>query len=129
MKLRRLRPAMLLWAGLSLCSGLPLGHAAEAPLPEAWPIAGQQGIMRFVIVPTALARDREAYARQIDLLCQTGQSCFLNFYTNTQGAVLAVPLPDAIDRQATAVFRRSIKQGAELMRWSCRLQVAADDCF
>ena len=131
----RLRPDLLRSAALSLslCLGLflclPPGHAADAPPPEPWPVAGQQGIMRFVIVPTALARDREAYARQIELLCQPGQSCFLNFYTNTQGAALAVPLPDAIDKEATAVFRRSIKQGAELMRWSCRLQLAPDDCF
>jgi hypothetical protein len=96
---------------------------------EPWPVAGQQGIMRFVIVPTELARDREAYARQIELLCATGQTCFLNFYTNTRGATLAMPLPDAIDHEATAVFRRSMKQGAELLRWSCRLQVAPDDCF
>ncbi len=129
----RLRPDLLRSAALSLSLCLflclPPGHAADAPPPEPWPVAGQQGIMRFVIVPTALARDREAYARQIELLCQPGQSCFLNFYTNTQGAALAVPLPDLIDREATVVFRRSLKQGAELMRWSCRLQVAADDCF
>jgi hypothetical protein len=132
MKNGRLRTDMLRSAALCLGLGLGLpllGHAADATPPEPWPIAGQQGIMRFVIVPTALARDREAYARQIELLCQPGQSCFLNFYTNTQGAVIAVPLPDTIDKEATAVFRRSIKQGAELMRWSCRMQVAPDDCF
>jgi len=91
-----------------LCQG-----AANA-VPEAWPVAGQQGVLRFVIVPTELARDRAAYARQIELLCQPGQTCFLNFYTNTAGAALTVPLPDAIDHEATAVFRRSMKQGAEL---------------
>jgi hypothetical protein len=106
-----------------LCQG-----AANA-VPEAWPVAGQQGVLRFVIVPTELARDRAAYARQIELLCQPGQTCFLNFYTNTAGAALTVPLPDAIDHEATAVFRRSMKQGAELMRWSCRLQITLDDCF
>jgi hypothetical protein len=127
MKHWRLRPDLLLWAGLGL-SALP-AHAADPTPADAWPVAGQQGIMRFVIVPTELARDRAAYARQIELLCPPGQSCFLNFYTNTSGAALAVPLPDAIDAQATAVFRRSMKQGAELMRWSCRLQVAPDDCF
>ena len=108
---------------------LLLCHGASAAPPEPWPVAGQQGILRFVIVPTELARDRAAYARQIDLLCQAGQTCFLNFYTNTDGAALTVPLPDAIDQQATAVFRRSMKQGAELMRWRCRLQLAPDVCF
>jgi hypothetical protein len=116
---------------LGACMALTLscGMRATAAPAEPWPVAGRQGVMRFVIVPTELARDRAAYASQIELLCQPGQSCFLNFYTNTQGAALAVPLPDAIDQEATAVFRRSMKQGAELMRWSCRLQVAPDDCF
>ena len=119
------RHPLLRWAGLSLL----LCHGAHAAPPEPWPVAGQQGIMRFVIVPTELARDRAAYARQIELLCLPAQTCFLNFYTNTSGAALAMPLPDAIDHEATAVFRRSMKQGAELLRWSCRLQVAPDDCF
>ena len=122
---RRAMFALSAWMALESLFG---SHTTAAPT-EPWPVAGQQGIMRFVIVPTELARDREAYARQIELLCQPGQSCFLNFYTNTSGAALTMPLPDAIDREATAVFRRSMKQGAELLRWSCRLQVAPDNCF
>jgi hypothetical protein len=116
---------LLLRAGF----GLLLCHGAAGAPPDPWPLAGQQGILRFVIVPTELARDRAAYAQQIDILCAPGQSCFLNFYTNTTGAALAVPLPDVIDQEATAVFRRSMKQAAELMRWSCRLQLAPADCF
>ena len=104
--------------------------AAGAPrAAEGWQLAGQQGIMRYVIVPTELARDREAYARQIEQLCAAGQSCFLNFYTNSSGAPVGLPLPDAIDHEATAVFRRSVKQGGEMLRWSCRLQINPDDCF
>ena len=103
--------------------------AASAFAAEPWQVAGQQGIMRFVIVPTELARDRAAYAQQIELLCPPGQTCFLNFYTNSSGAPVALPLPDAIDKEPTAVFRRSIKQGGELMRWSCRLGMAGEDCF
>jgi hypothetical protein len=122
-----LRLTSLLRLGL-LLAWLP-GAAALAEPADTWPVAGQQGIIRFVIVPVESARDRAAYARQIELLCAPGQSCFLNFYTNSSGAPLAVPLPDAIDREATVVFRRSLKQGAELLRWSCRLQVVTDDCF
>jgi len=85
--------------------------------------------MRFVIVPVASTRDRTAYERQIRRLCEPDRTCFLNFYTNSSGAPLAVPLPDAIDREATAVFRRSTKQGAESFRWSCRLQLPDDNCF
>jgi hypothetical protein len=111
---------------LLLASHTPnLAQAEEAP----WQVAGQQGLMRFVIVPQDMARDRPAYERQIDRLCEPKRSCFLNFYTNTRGAEVSVPLPDAIDREATAVFRRSPKQGAEMLRFSCRLQLADGDCF
>ena len=74
-------------------------------------MAGQQGLVRFVIAPRDQARDRAAYDRQIQLLCEPDRTCFLNFYTNSTGAPLAVPLPDAIDHEATAVFRRSAKRG------------------
>jgi hypothetical protein len=101
------------------------GRADDA----AWPVVGTQGLLRFVIVPVDQARDREAYGRQIRRLCPPDRSCFLNFYTNSSGAPLAVPLPDAIDREATATFRRSTKQVAESLRWSCRLQIPGEDCF
>lgn len=113
----------LMW----LISAGQLAIAADADVP--WPIAGQQGLMRFVIVPTALARDRAAYLRQIESLCEPNRSCFLNFYTNSTDAPLTVPLPDAIDHEATATFRRSMKQGAELLRWSCRLRLEDEGCF
>jgi len=95
----------------------------------AWQVVGQQGLMRFVIVPAEQARDRDAYVRQIKRLCEPDRTCFLNFYTNSTGAPLAMPLPDAVDREATAVFRRSSKQGAESLRWSCRMQLPEDNCF
>jgi hypothetical protein len=108
---------------------LALATAGAAHAAEPWQVAGRQGILRLVIVPTELARDRDAYAQQIEKLCEPGQSCFLNFYTNSSGAPVGLPLPDAIDQESTAVFRRSMKQGAELMRWNCRLQVQPDNCF
>lgn len=106
-----------------------LAAAAHAGDETPWPVAGQQGLMRFVIVPAELARDREAYVRQIARLCAPERTCFVNFYTNSSGAALAMPLPDAIDREATAVFRRSMKNGAESLRWSCRLQQPEPNCF
>jgi hypothetical protein len=96
---------------------------------DAWPVAGQQGLMRFVIVPQGQARDRAAYEREIQRLCEPDRTCFLNFYTNSTGAPVAVPLPDSVDREATATFRRSAKQGAERFMWSCRMQQVADACF
>lgn len=107
-------------------AALLAGAAAAGP---DWPVAGAQGLVRFVIVPEAEARDREAYARAIASLCEPGATCFLNFYTNSRGAAVALPLPDAIEREPAAIYRRSAKQGAERFQWSCRLQQGGDPCF
>lgn len=114
-----------------LVGGLLASTAAQAqePAPPPWQVAGRQGLMLLVIVPAAQATDPEAYQAQLKQLCPGERTCFVNFYTNSQGAEARVPLPDAIDREATATFRRSLKQGAESFRWSCRLQLAVANCF
>jgi hypothetical protein len=129
-------------ATLGLCAALwcaAVGHAqaqiqAQIPAqaqkpPAAWELAGRQGLMRFVIVPLAQAGNRDAYAQQVALLCQPQMTCFINFFSNSTGAPLSVPLPDAIAKEPTALFRRSTKQGAELFRWSCRMGTAEGNCF
>jgi hypothetical protein len=131
----RMRPTQFFGFPRHLPAGALLASLALAVLtaaqaaPEPWPVAGQQGLVRFVIVPAPLAADREAYRGQTQLLCEPERTCFLNFYTNTSGAAVAVPLPDAIDKEATAVFRRSAKQGAEKFMWSCRMKFAGEPCF
>ncbi|WP_200946736.1 hypothetical protein [Methylibium sp. Root1272] len=111
---------------MACTAGLACSPAAAA---DAWPVAGRQGIIRSVIVPADQAGQREAYQPQIDSLCAGAETCFLNFYTNSTGAPLAVPLPDAIANEPTAVLRRSAKQGVEGFRWSCRLKKPDPDCF
>lgn len=96
---------------------------------QDWAVAGRQGLVQLVIVPTGQAPERAAYDAQIARLCEPDRTCFLNFYTNSTGAPVELPLPDAIAHEATAIFRRSAKQQAELFRWSCRLQVAREECF
>lgn len=115
-------------AGLFFC--LAGAAAAQAP-PEAqpWPEVGRQGVVQLVIVPLAQARDRDAYSRQIALLCHGQNRCFINFYTNSSGAALSTPLPDAVWQEPTAVYRLSDKRGAELFRWSCRLGLEPATCF
>jgi heat shock protein HslJ len=107
--------------------------AAEPPKPGAaapsWPVVGRQGIIKVVIVPVASARDREAYDREIAAICGDGESCFVNFFSNSTGAPVTVPLPDVIANEATAIFRRSVKQGGEFFRWSCHLGLPTGDCF
>ena len=90
---------------------------------------GEQGVVRLVLVPTEQASNYSAYESQIARLCDPERTCFLNFYTNSTGANLGVPLPDAIASEATATFRRSMKRGAQLFMWSCRLKVPGKDCF
>jgi hypothetical protein len=114
-----------------LCTALGSARAQSQPLAAgaAWEVAGRQGLIQVVIVPQAQARDREAYARQVALLCQPQLTCFINFFSNSTGAPLSVPLPDAIAKEPTALFRRSTKQGAELFRWSCRMGSDEGNCF
>lgn len=119
---------VLLGAGLLAMAGTTVAQPAAAD-DEAWPVAGRQGVIQVVIVPEEAARDREAYTRQIERLCPPQSTCFLNFHTNSSGAPLAVPLPDAIAQESTAVFRRSVKQGGEYFRWSCRMGIDAANCF
>jgi hypothetical protein len=120
----RCRSPLMLIAACT--TGWASGPAAAA---EAWPVAGRQGIIRSVIVPADLAGQREAYQPQIDSLCAGAETCFINFYTNSTGAPLAVPLPDAIANEPTALLRRSAKQGVDGFRWSCRLKKPDPDCF
>lgn len=94
-----------------------------------WPVVGRQGIIKIVIVPTESARTRAAYDREIGAICEPEQSCFINFYSNSSGAPVGLPLPDAISNEATAIFRRSVKQAGEFFRWSCRLGLPESDCF
>ena len=111
-----------------LCLAGAAAHASMAAL-SAWTLAGMQGKIRIVVVPLAQAGDAAAYERQIEQLCAGQETCFVNFFTNSTGAAVQVPLPDAIANEATAVLRRSAKQGVDGFRWSCRMKKPGTDCF
>jgi hypothetical protein len=118
-------PAILTAAALLVPAPSP-----AAPVPaEAWAVMGQQGLVRFVVVPIDKATDQAAYEEQIARLCDPERTCFLNFYTNSTAATAGVPLPDAIANEATAMYRRSMKNGVQYFTWSCRLKVAGRECF
>lgn len=102
-----------------------LPATAEAP----WTVVGRQGLMQVVIVPKEQAADPLAYRAQVPKLCAPDTTCFINFYTNSTGAALELPLPDAIAAEATARFRRSTKNGVEVFQWSCRMGLGTPDCF
>lgn len=124
---KRCAHSLALLGGL-LCLAPSLVNS-QTPPADAWEVAGRQGLIHVVIVPQALARNRDAYTRQVAWLCPTTATCFVNFFTNSTGAPVSVPLPDAIANEPTAIFRRSAKQGAELFRWSCRMGSDAGNCF
>jgi hypothetical protein len=114
---------------LCLAVGGPIAGAVHAADADGWPVIGRQGIVSLVLVPEAQATELAAYRQQIDRLCQPDQTCFLNFYTNSKGVPVVVPLPDEISSEATATFRRSTKIGAEAFMWSCRLKASNQECF
>jgi hypothetical protein len=117
-------PARGLWAlAAVVCTG------AGAADPAPWQMVGRQGLVQVVIVPEAQRSDVAAYQAQIARLCPPERTCFVNFHTNSSGAEPALPLPDAIASEATARFRRSAKNGAEVLQWSCRLGMREGECF
>lgn len=105
--------------------------AAQAPsiAAQEWQHAGRLGKAQYIVVPAAHAREMGYYRRVIEQACADDGACFLRFFTNTHGAPVEVPLPDAIEREATVIFSRSDKRGAEDFRWSCRLQMPEGNCF
>ena len=104
---------------------------ASAGDSSSWQVVGVQGLVQVVVVPKEQARDLSAYKIQLARLCPPERTCFVNFYENTSGVKAELPLPDAIANEATARFRRSMKNGAELFQWSCRVAESTNDaqCF
>lgn len=103
--------------------------AASAARVTGWQLAGRLGLAQYIVVPAEQARDRAYHDAVIAEVCPADGTCFLRFFTNTENAPLAMPLPDAIEHQPTAMFQRSAKMRREMFQWACRLQVSADPCF
>ncbi len=114
-----------------LCSlaGMAAMAGAAAADETPWTLMGHQGIVQMVLIPLDQAKDEAAYERQIALICKEQVNCFLNFYTNSSSAPVAVPLPDEISREVTATYRKTYKKGVPQFSWSCRMQMIADNCF
>lgn len=87
------------------------------------------GIVQYIIVPADQARERGFYDRVVEAECGAAPRCFLRFFTNSSGAPVALPLPDAVQHEPTALFQRSDKRGGEDFRWACRMKVSTGDCF
>jgi hypothetical protein len=70
---------------------LVLARHVQAAPPDEWPVIGQQGLVRFVVVPPGKATDQASYEEQIVRLCEPERTCFLNFCTNSTQAAPSVP--------------------------------------
>jgi len=103
---------------------------AEPPAAADWHFAGRLGLLQFIVVPEASARDRGYYDRIIETVCNDDTaSCFLRFFTNASGVAMSFPLPDAVLAEPTVMFQRSAKHQREQFQWSCRLGLAESACF
>ena len=102
--------------------------AANTPADTPWQFAGRLGLVQYFVVPVAQAGDPQLYERAIAAACPPAGSCFLRFFTNSTGAPVAVPLPDAIASEPTAIYQRSDKQQAAALRFACRLKLPGN-CF
>ncbi len=111
--------------GLTLAGG---ARAADAPA-AGWQHAGRLGLVQYIIVAEAQARERAYYDRIINEACAERPTCFLRFFTNSKNVPVTLPLPDAIDHEATAIFQRSDKRGGADFRWSCRMKLSDGVCF
>jgi hypothetical protein len=121
-----MRTAIPLLLGASIA---PSAFAAESPGGPEWQVAGRLGLLQFVVVAEARAKDRSFYDSIVKALCEPDTTCFLRFFTNSKQAPVRVPLPDAILAEPTATFQRSAKQGNAVFQWSCRTGLAAGNCF
>ncbi|HSI49233.1 MAG TPA: hypothetical protein VLA61_13250 [Ideonella sp.] len=122
------RRVVCLLAGVVAMLGVAGVKSEDSP---SWQVVGVQGLVQVVIVPKEQAKDFSAYKLQLARLCPPERTCFVNFYENTLGVKGELPLPDAIANQPAARFRRSMKNGAELFQWSCRVAENSNDaqCF
>jgi hypothetical protein len=115
-------------SALFICMTISL-QAVAATDATSWQVVGHQGVLQVVIVPREQAADVAAYYAEIAKLCSPEKTCFINFFTNTSGVQPELPLPDAIANEATARFRRSMKNGLEVLEWSCRMKLSVNECF
>lgn len=114
----------------ALLAACLLPAATRADGPDNWALVGRLGLLQFVVVPEAFAREGDYYRRIIDEVCADKvASCFVRFFTNSTGAKLDFPLPDAVLNEPTVMFQRSAKHQREQFQWSCRLGMAESSCF
>ena len=92
-------------------------------------VAGQMGLMKFVIIPAEKQNDVKFHRKIVKKICVQGETCFLNFFTNSKNAPETLPLDDRILAEPTLMYKYSPKHRNEIEDWSCRLKLPIKSCF
>ncbi len=96
---------------------------------NSFKVAGQMGLMKFVIIPAEKQSDVEFHRKIVKKICLKGETCFLNFFTNSKNAPESLPLDDRILAEPTLMYKYSPKHRNEIEDWSCRLKLPIKSCF
>ena len=118
--------AFLLFSCFLVTSGSIFADDANE---KSFNVAGQMGLMKFVIIPAEKQNDVEFHRKIVKKICVQGETCFLNFFTNTKNAPENLPLDDRILAEPTLMYKYSPKHRNEIEDWSCRLKLPIKSCF
>ena len=105
------------------------GNFADDADGKSFNVAGQMGLMKFVIIPAEKQNDVKFHRKIVKKICVQGETCFLNFFTNTKNAPETLPLDDRILAEPTLMYKYSPKHRNEIEDWSCRLKLPIKSCF
>ena len=105
------------------------GNFAADTFGNSFTVAGQMGLMKFVIIPAEKQSDVEFHRKIVKKMCIKGETCFLNFFTNSKNAPEGLPLDDRILAEPTLMYKYSPKHRNEIEDWSCRLKLPIKSCF
>ena len=118
--------AFILFSCFLVTSGSIIADDASG---ESFNVAGQMGLMKFVIIPAEKQNDVEFHRKIVKKICVQGETCFLNFFTNSKNAPENLPLDDRILAEPTLMYKYSPKHRNEIEDWSCRLKLPIKSCF
>ena len=118
--------AFLLFSCFLVTSG---SSFADDTSGKSFNVAGQMGLMKFVIIPAEKQNDIEFHRKIVKKICVQGETCFLNFFTNSKNAPENLPLDDRILAEPTLMYKYSPKHRNEIEDWSCRLKLPIKSCF
>ena len=96
---------------------------------DDYKVAGSMGLMKFVIIPAEKKANIEYHRKIVNIICDRGQTCFINFFTNSHNAPEKLPLDDRILAEPTLMYKYSPKHRNEIEDWSCRLNLPIKSCF